>query len=243
MLQFDRRELYTSLKARIRYLHAFLDFGEDDVTTLRNSQKYLKEMIPDLVDEIYLKLLRYDITARVFSTHDSRDENEPEEWLRKGDPQFNNRKMFLRWYFIRLISNAGDMAYWEYLDKVGLLHIKQGKQQGVFVDYILLGSCLGFIQGSVTEKLMRHPKLDMETKIAAMKTFNKIIWIQNDLLARYHVQEPELVSKENGMVTEVPLNLIKEQPPRRNNEDSHMRPSRCPFGGVSQKLSCSETIA
>lgn len=84
-----------------------------------DNQKYVKELIPELVDAVYYKLLRYNITARVFSTHDSRDENDPEVWLRKGDAQINNRKIFLRWYFIRLISWAGEMNYWEYLDKVG----------------------------------------------------------------------------------------------------------------------------
>jgi len=119
MEHVDRRELFTSLPARIAYLHAFLEFGPDDVAALIDGQKYIKMVVPAVVNMVYKKLLRHDITARVFSTRDSRSDVDPEEWVTEEGPQIRNRKMFLRWYLTKLNTDPTSMEYWEYLDKVG----------------------------------------------------------------------------------------------------------------------------
>jgi hypothetical protein len=59
-------------------------------------------VIPDIVNSVYKKLLQHDITARVFSTHDSRDDEDPPVWPQDGSPAIQNRKIFLRWYLTRL---------------------------------------------------------------------------------------------------------------------------------------------
>lgn len=119
MMHVDREELYTSLPARIHYLHSFLEFGPDDVNALIEGQKYIKAVIPAIVNIVYKKLLKYDITARVFTTRDSRKEDQPEKWVTEESAQIQNRKMFLRWYLTKLNSDPTKMEYWEYLDKVG----------------------------------------------------------------------------------------------------------------------------
>lgn len=57
----DRRELYTSLPARVRYLHSFLDFNADDAAALAAGGKYIKALIPAVVNIVYKKLLSYDV--------------------------------------------------------------------------------------------------------------------------------------------------------------------------------------
>ena len=145
MEHFSRRELYTSLPVRILYLQQFLEFEAgnnfpisrplemtfdsklitnektfpDDVVALINGQKYIKAIIPAIVNLVYKKLLKHDITARVFSTRDSRNEENPDHWVGEEDAQIRHRKMFLRWYLTKLNSDPSKMEYWEYLDKVG----------------------------------------------------------------------------------------------------------------------------
>jgi hypothetical protein len=58
--------------------------------------------IPDIVNSVYSKLLKHDVTARVFSTHDSRDDEDPPVWPQDGSAAIQNRKIFLRWYLTRL---------------------------------------------------------------------------------------------------------------------------------------------
>lgn len=59
-------------------------------------------VIPDIVNSVYRKLLQHDVTARVFSTRDSRDDEDPPVWPQDGSPAIQNRKIFLRWYLTRL---------------------------------------------------------------------------------------------------------------------------------------------
>ncbi|EHY52850.1 hypothetical protein ABEF92_001057 [Exophiala dermatitidis] len=189
MEHIDRKELYTSLPARIQYLQQFLEFGADDVAALIDGQKYIKAIIPAIVNMVYKKLLRHDVTARVFSTRDSRSEENPEHWIKEDDAQIRHRKMFLRWYLTKLNSDPSKMEYWEYLDKVGLMHVGKGRRNPLHVDYIFLGVCLGYIQDAMTEAILSHPRLDLTRKIAVVKAIGKVIWIQNNLLARWHVDD------------------------------------------------------
>ncbi|KAF7194975.1 hypothetical protein HII31_03649 [Pseudocercospora fuligena] len=189
MGHIDRRELLTSLPARIQYLHDFLEFGPDDVEALITGQKYIKTIIPAIVNMVYKKLLKHDITARVFSTRDSRSSIDPEIWMTENSTSIEHRKMFLRWYLTKLNSDCTKFEYWEYLDKVGLMHVGAGRKNPLHVDYIFLGVCLGYIQDAFMEAILSHPKLDLRRKIAIVKAVNKVIWTQNDLLAKWHVSD------------------------------------------------------
>ncbi|KAJ9644981.1 hypothetical protein H2204_001443 [Knufia peltigerae] len=189
MEHVDRRELFTSLPARVFYLQQFLEFGSDDVVALSEGQKYIKAIIPAIVNMVYKKLLQHDITARVFSTRDSRSEEDPERWIGEEDAQIRHRKMFLRWYLTKLNSDPSKMEYWQYLDKVGLMHVGKGRKNPLHVDYVFLGACLGYIQDAMTEAILSHPRLDLTQKIAIVKAIGKVIWIQNDLMAKWHVDD------------------------------------------------------
>jgi hypothetical protein len=140
---------------------------------------------------VYKKLLRFDITARVFSNRDSRIEEDPETWVVENSSAIRNRKIFLRWFLTRLTSDPSEAGYWEYLDKVGFMHVGQGRRNPLHVEYTFLGATLGYIQNAVMESILSEPCLRMEQKLAIVKAFGKLIWIQNDLLARYHTHDGE----------------------------------------------------
>jgi len=159
------------------------------VAALSEGQKYIKAIIPAIVNMVYKKLLRHDITARVFSTRDSRNEEDPDRWIGEEDAQIRHRKMFLRWYLTKLNSDPSKMEYWQYLDKVGLMHVGKGRKNPLHVDYIFLGACLGYIQDSMTEAILSHPRLDLTQKIAIVRAIGKVIWIQNDLMAKWHIED------------------------------------------------------
>lgn len=189
MEHVERRDLYTSLPARVHYLHQFLEFSADDVAALIDGHRYIRTVIPAIVNMVYKKLLRHDITARVFSQRDSRSSTNPEAWVTEDSAQIQHRKMFLRWYLTKLNSDPSKMEYWAYLDKVGLMHVGLGRRNPLHVDYIFLGACLGYIQDSITEAILSHPTLELRRKIAIVKAIGKVIWIQNDLLAKWHVSD------------------------------------------------------
>ena len=81
--------------------------------------KYIKQLIPAIVNIVYHKLLQYDITARAFETRSTSYEGPVDPNLKEDSPQILHRKMFLRAYLNKLCSDPSTMEFWYYLDKVG----------------------------------------------------------------------------------------------------------------------------
>lgn len=199
----DREELYTNLTSRIQYLHSFLDFSSRDVEALVTGGKYIKALIPAVVNIVYKKLLQYDITARAFTTRSTSFEGPLDEVPDENSPQILHRKLFLRAYLNKLCSDPTKMEFWEYLDKVGMMHVGLGRAHPLHIEYIHLGVCLCFIQDILTEAILSHPKLHLSRKIALVKALGKVIWIQNDLFAKWQVVDGrEFAVEEEGLVIE-----------------------------------------
>ncbi|KHN94095.1 uncharacterized protein MAM_08025 [Metarhizium album ARSEF 1941] len=164
MKHIERKDLYTNLEARIQYLHSFL-----------TSQAY-------------------DITARAFTGKNTTQGGEVGEMLHEDSPQIMHRKMFLRAHLNKLCSDPSKVEFWEYLDEVGIAsmtHVGLGRRHPLHIEYVHLGACLGFIQDVLTEAILSHPRLHMYRMIALVKALNKVIWIQNDFMARWHVREAD----------------------------------------------------
>ncbi|KAE9363895.1 hypothetical protein N431DRAFT_432044 [Stipitochalara longipes BDJ] len=189
VIHIDREEIYTNLEARIKYLQSFLDFSSKDVNALVTDAKYVKALIPAVVNIVYKKLLQYDITARAFQTRSTSFKGPLDDVPTEESPQILHRKMFLRGYLNKLCSDPTKMEFWEYLDKVGMMHVGLGRTHPLHIEYIHLGACLSFIQDIMTEAILSHPKLSLPRKISLVKALGKIIWIQNDLMAKWHIRE------------------------------------------------------
>ncbi|KAK5086865.1 hypothetical protein LTS08_008273 [Lithohypha guttulata] len=237
MQHISRNDLDNSLPCRIAYLQEFLEFGPDDIAALTSGQRYIKLIVPAIVNMVYKKLLRHDITARVFSTRDSRNETDPEMWVKEESPQIQNRKMFLRWYLTRLNSDPSKMEYWEYLDMVGAMHVGKGRRYPLFVDYIFLGACLGYIQDAFLEAILSHPRLELDRKIAIVKAIAKVIWIQNDLMARWHIKSGDGGGEmgDDAQASRSVSSFDSEQQDclgQLPDEDTRQG-SVCPFSGLS----------
>ena len=81
--------------------------------------KYIKALIPAVVNIVYKKLLQYDITACAFQTRSTSFRGPLDDVPNEESPQILHRKMFLRGYLNKLCSDPTKMEFWEYLDKVG----------------------------------------------------------------------------------------------------------------------------
>ncbi|CAI6338031.1 unnamed protein product [Periconia digitata] len=190
----DRRDLYTNLEARIQYLHSFLDFSTRDIEALTSGAKYIRALIPAIVNIVYKKLLQYDITARAFTTRSTSYSGpvDQEEEMNESSPQILHRKGFLRGYLVKLCSDPSKMEFWEYyiLDKVGMMHVNRDESQhSLHIEYIHISATLSLIQDILTSAILSHPRLTMDRKIALLKALSKILWIQNDLFAKWYVRD------------------------------------------------------
>src|ERR1700712_297133 len=79
-----------------------------------------------------------------------------------------------------------------------MMHAGLGRKQSLNVDYVHLGASLGFIQDLLTEGILSHPRLKIERKIALVKAIGKVLWIQNDLFAKWHVRDSEQLDANRG---------------------------------------------
>ncbi|EPS27858.1 hypothetical protein PDE_02802 [Penicillium oxalicum 114-2] len=193
----DRKSLYVSLEERIKYLHDFLDFNSTDIEALQSGSKYIKQLIPAVVNLVYKKLLQYDITSRAFHTRNTADETTPDkEWLDEETPQIQRRKMFLRWYLIKLCSDPTSIDFWRYLSKVGMMHCGQERLHPLNIEFIHINACVGYIQDIFIEALLSHPRIALPQKIALVRAVNKILWIQNDLFAKWRLRDGEEYADE-----------------------------------------------
>lgn len=71
------------------------------------------------------------------------------------------------------------------------MHCGRGRMNPLNIEYMHLGVCLGFIQDVFTEALMSHPRLSLRRKVALVRAIGKVIWIQNDLFAKWYVRDGE----------------------------------------------------
>lgn len=85
-----------------------------------------------------------------------------------------------------------------------MMHVGLGRAHPLHVEYIHLGVCLAFIQDILSEAILSHPRLPLQRKIALVKAIGKVIWIQNDLMAKWHVKDGQEFDedKEEAVVEE-----------------------------------------
>jgi hypothetical protein len=72
-----------------------------------------------------------------------------------------------------------------------MMHAGLGREPPLHVEYVHLGATLCVIHEIMTEAVLSHPSVMLSRKIAIMKAFSKVIWIQNDLFARWCVRDGE----------------------------------------------------
>lgn len=77
-----------------------------------------------------------------------------------------------------------------------MMHVGRGREHPLHVEYVHIGACLAFIQDTLTEALLSHPRIKMDRKIALIKALGKVIWIQNDLFAKWYVRDGEEYAAE-----------------------------------------------
>ncbi|KAI0880242.1 Protoglobin-domain-containing protein [Annulohypoxylon maeteangense] len=229
----DRKDLYTNLEARIQYLHSFIDFSSNDIEALMTGSKYIKQLIPAIVNIVYQKLLQYDITARALQTRSTSYDGPVDDNLDENSPQILHRKMFLRAYLAKLCSDPSTLEFWEYLDKVGMMHTGRGREHPLHVEYVHIGACLAFIQDTLTEALLSHPRLRMDKKIALVKAIGKVIWVQNDLFAKWYVRDGDEFAEEMEKQQVEPEGFLHGKKILDDIEEGLPSSPTCPFSGLS----------
>ncbi|PHS18995.1 MAG: hypothetical protein COA78_01125 [Blastopirellula sp.] len=188
MKTIDEARLETDLDYRYEYLAEFIGFGPEDIAAIHSSIGHLAPMFPKMVDATYDKLLAYDATARHFVPRQHNYEGDVPETmadLSQTHEQIKFRKEHLSRYLMRLIGNAYDSKMVKYLDVVGKMHTPGAGNKSIDVPLVQMNALMGVLSDILTEMILQ---LDLDAKITTqmVRAFNKLMWIQNDLINRHY---------------------------------------------------------
>ncbi|AUX39178.1 hypothetical protein SOCE26_005600 [Sorangium cellulosum] len=189
MKHIDEKRLESELEYRFAYLVEFVGFGEEDVAAIHGAALHLAPRVEALVDAVYEKLFLYDATKRHFVPKQHGYEgNVPRDLssLTLDHEQIRFRKAHLRDYLVRLVTHAYDAKMISYLDMVGRIHTTKAGNPEVVVPLVQINALMGFVSDALLQTILSLG-LDRDAEVRTLRAFNKLLWLQNDLLARPHL--------------------------------------------------------
>ncbi|QDU95306.1 protoglobin family protein [Lignipirellula cremea] len=194
MKRIDEPRLESDLGYRFAYLTEFMGFSAQDEQTIHDAAAHLAPAVPGLVDAVYDKLFSYDATKRHFVARQSGYEGElPEsaDALSLDHAMIEFRKQHLARYLTALVTRKYDGKMVLYLDTVGKIHTPDFGSKELNVPLVQMNALMGFVADALTATILSLG-LERETEVRTVRAFNKLLWLQNDLINR-HYQAPEAI--------------------------------------------------
>lgn len=191
MKHINEARLESDLGYRFGYLTEFVGFGGDDVEVIHGAAAHLAPLVPTLVDAVYDKLFSYDATKRHFVPRQSGyDGPIPEslESLTQEHELIEFRKQHLGRYLAKLVTAPYDGKMVGYLDMVGKIHTEKAGSAELQVPLVQMNALMGFVADALTATI-HGLGLDQETERRTVRAFNKLLWLQNDLINRHYQAE------------------------------------------------------
>lgn len=188
MQHIDENQLEQDLDYRYRFLAEFIGFNELDVATIHSAVGLIAPQISQLVEKTYEKLLAYDATARHFVPRQHGYEGSVPKSLddlTANHEQIKFRKEHLSRYLMQLIGRAYDAKMTRYLDMVGKMHTPKAGSAEIDVPLVQMNALMGLISDELTTTVLALDLAD-EKKSKLLRAFNKLLWIQNDLINRHY---------------------------------------------------------
>ncbi len=188
MNKIDEPRLEEDLEYRFSYTSDFMGFGADDIMAIHNAAEHLAPIVPTLVDAVYDQLFRFDATKRHFVPKQSGYEGDVPtdlESLTLDHEMIQFRKQHLGRYLATLVTKPYDGKMLTYLDMVGKIHTPKAGSPELDVPLVQMNALMGFVSDALLATIMGL-ELERETEIKTVRAFNKLLWLQNDLITRHY---------------------------------------------------------
>lgn len=188
MLHIDESRLETDVAYRMDYLMKFMGFGLNDIEAIHNSAVHLAPLVPALVDAVYAKLAQQDATWRHFLPRQAGFEGPVPTSvaeLTADHPQIAFRKQHLARYLTAVVTRPYDQKLVEYLDMVGKIHTAAAGNREIVVPLVQMNALMGFVADALTATILGLG-LPRDTEAATVRAFQKLLWLQNDLITRHY---------------------------------------------------------
>lgn len=195
----DEHRLETDLAYRFGYLAEFMEFSAEDIEVIHAAAAHLAPHVPNLVDAVYVKLFQYDATKRHFVPRQFGYEgtvpasiNE----LNMDHEMIQFRKQHLGRYLVSLVTKPYNTKMVEYLDMVGKIHTPKAGAKTLLVPLVQMNALLGYVADALTATI-GSLGLEHAAELRTIRAFQKLLWLQNDLINR-HYADPHLFSVERN---------------------------------------------
>lgn len=188
MQHIDEPRLERDLAYRFGYLAEFMGFGEADIQAVHAAAGALAPLVPTLVDAVYVKLFGYDATKRHFVPRQSGYDGAVPTGLASltlDHEMIQFRKQHLGRYLVALVTRPYDGKMVEYLDMVGKIHTPKAGSKELNVPLVQMNALLGFVSDALTSTIL-NLGLGREQEVSTLRAFNKLLWLQNDLITRHY---------------------------------------------------------
>lgn len=194
MKHIDEPRLEADVAYRVGYLGEFMGFGGEDIKAIHGAAALLGPVVPALVDAVYEKLFAYDATKRHFVPRQSGYSGpvpDSVETLQMDHEMIQFRKAHLARYLAALVTKPYDDKMIGYLDTVGKMHTPKAGSPDLDVPLVQMNALMGFVSDAVVATIFSL-NLDRETEVRTVRAFNKLLWLQNDLITRHYQAAGEL---------------------------------------------------
>lgn len=191
MKVIDEQRLETDLGYRFGYLTEFMGFAKDDIAAIHASAPALAPLVPSLVDAVYTKLHTYNATWRHFLPRQSGFQGAVPEDLKdltEDHEQIEFRKQHLGRYLTSLVTRDYDAKMVSYLDMVGKMHTPKAGSAQLDVPLVQMNALMGFVADALTATIYSL-NLPRDREVATVRAFQKLLWLQNDLITRHYQAE------------------------------------------------------
>jgi hypothetical protein len=111
------------------------------------------------------------------------------EALPMDHPLIAFRKQHLGRYLTALVSKPYDGKMVQYLDTVGKMHTPKAGSPELDVPLVQMNALLGFVADALVNVVLGL-NLPREQEVRTVRAFNKLLWLQNDLITRHYQAEP-----------------------------------------------------
>ncbi len=188
MKRINEARLETDLGYRFGYVSEFCEFGQEDIDAVHGAAEHIAPLVPALVDAVYVKLFQYDATKRHFLPRQTGYEGEVPVSLEDLTPDHEMikfRKHHLGRYLTALVQRPYDGKMIEYLDMVGKIHTPKAGSKNLVVPLVQMNALMGFVADALFGAIFSL-NLPAEITSRTVRAFNKLLWIQYDLIARHY---------------------------------------------------------
>lgn len=116
------------------------------------------------------------------------------------------------------------------------MHVGLRRKNPLHVEYIHISATLCLIQSVLVEGILGHHGFPMSKRLAMVKAISKVIWIQNDLFAKWYVRDGDEFAEEVAAGATASVERLNSSTETQLKQHASTLAATCPFSGMAKSM-------